>query len=63
MATRQPTIRVYRDASGGWRWTLIARNGRVVADSGEAYTTRRKAMTAAEHLTGLAASAAVTIED
>lgn len=28
---------VYRDSSGQWRWRLRAGNGRVIADSGEAY--------------------------
>jgi uncharacterized protein YegP (UPF0339 family) len=31
---------VYRDQAGGWRWRLVSANGRVVADSGEAYTRR-----------------------
>lgn len=29
---------VYQDTAGGWRWRLVAANGRIVADSGEAYT-------------------------
>lgn len=32
---------VYKDKAGEWRWKLKARNGRVVADSGEGY--KRKA--------------------
>lgn len=32
-------LRVYR-AADGWRWRLKARNGRIIADSGEAYTRR-----------------------
>lgn len=31
---------VYPDASGQFRWRLIAANGRIVADSAESYTTR-----------------------
>ena len=27
-----------------WRWQLVARNGRIYADSGEAYTTKRKCL-------------------
>jgi uncharacterized protein len=34
------TFRIYRDASGEWRWRLVARNHRVVADSGEGYGRR-----------------------
>lgn len=40
------TITVYR-AADGWRWRMKAANGRVVADSGEAYTSRRGAERAA----------------
>lgn len=32
---------VYQDISGEWRWRLWAKNGKVVADSGEGY--KRKA--------------------
>jgi uncharacterized protein YegP (UPF0339 family) len=28
---------IYKDKSGAWRWYLKARNGRIVADSGEGY--------------------------
>lgn len=38
---RTPTIDIYRDASGEWRWRLRATNGRVIADSGEGYRDRR----------------------
>lgn len=33
------TIQGYKDRAGGYRWTMTARNGRIVADSGEAYKT------------------------
>lgn len=33
-------IEIYKDDNGEWRWRLKARNGRIVADSGEGY--RRK---------------------
>lgn len=32
----------YYEASDGWRWRLKARNGRIVADGGEAYSTEGK---------------------
>jgi uncharacterized protein YegP (UPF0339 family) len=38
---------VYRDAAGEWRWRLIHRNGRVLADSGEGYNSRTGATEAA----------------
>ena len=31
---------VYEDASGEWRWRLVAGNGRIIADSGEGYVDR-----------------------
>ena len=30
-------IVIYKDGKGEYRWKLVARNGRVVADSGEGY--------------------------
>jgi uncharacterized protein YegP (UPF0339 family) len=33
-------VRLYK-AADGWRWRLVAPNGKVLADSGEAYTRRR----------------------
>jgi uncharacterized protein len=33
---------IFRDAAGEWRWRCKARNGRIIAESGEGYT--RKAM-------------------
>jgi len=40
-------IRIYKDKRGEWRWRMVARNGRIVADSGEGYTTKRGAVRAA----------------
>ena len=33
---------MYRDKKNEWRWTLFARNGRIIADSGESYKRRGK---------------------
>lgn len=41
----KPTFKPYR-AKDGWRWRLVARNGRIIADSGEAYTRKRDALRA-----------------
>lgn len=38
---RQPRFEVYR-AEDGWRWRLIAANGRIIA-TGEAHTRERDA--------------------
>lgn len=42
-------MRVYV-AADGWRWRLIAKNGKTVADSGEAYVRKRNAVDAAMSL-------------
>jgi len=34
---------LYEDAGGEWRWRLRHRNGRILADSGEGYASRRNA--------------------
>jgi uncharacterized protein YegP (UPF0339 family) len=39
---------VYEDAGGEYRWRLVHRNGRIMADSGEGYTTRSNARRAVE---------------
>ena len=36
------TFRIYR-ARDGWRWRAVRANGRIVADSGEAYTRKASA--------------------
>jgi uncharacterized protein YegP (UPF0339 family) len=33
-------LKVYRDRRGEWRWTLFARNGKKLANSGEGYKRR-----------------------
>lgn len=33
---------VFRDAAGGWRWRLVAKNGEIVAQS-ESYSSKRHA--------------------
>lgn len=32
---------IFRDSAGEWRWRLRARNGEVIATSGEGYVHRR----------------------
>lgn len=36
---RQPRFQVY-EAKDGYRWRLLAANGRTIADSAEAYTRK-----------------------
>lgn len=48
------TMKTYRievyEAKDGWRWRMKARNGRIVADSAEAYVSERNAHRAAEEM-------------
>ena len=37
------SVYVYRDKAGQWRWRMMARNGKIVADSGEGYASRSNA--------------------
>jgi uncharacterized protein YegP (UPF0339 family) len=43
--------RFFRDAHGDWRWHLVARNGRIIACSGEGYRRWRDCVRAAGMLT------------
>lgn len=43
MALKQPLFEVY-EAKDGWRWALKSKNGRIIADSGQAYSSKRKAI-------------------
>lgn len=42
------TFRVYKDASGEWRWQLTAANNRIIADSGEGYQNKQDCLAAIE---------------
>lgn len=39
-AMKNPKIQVYLDRKLEWRWRLIAKNGRIIADSGEGYKSK-----------------------
>jgi uncharacterized protein YegP (UPF0339 family) len=55
---------VYQDRKKEWRWRLIAKNGRIVADSGEGYTRRASAFRALHRFSDSVfdASCAVTLQ-
>lgn len=42
------TYEILRDASGQWRWHLMAANGRIIATSSERYKTRDECLEAIE---------------
>ena len=60
MAMKQARFEVYK-AKDGWRWALKAKNGRIVADSGEAYTRKDSALEAVRVIKENAASATVDV--
>lgn len=37
------TVEFFQDRAGGYRWRIVARNGRIVADSGEGYDSESNA--------------------
>ena len=49
---------IWKDAKGEWRWTLKARNGRVIADGSESYKRRAAAMAMIKKI-----NAALPVED
>lgn len=44
---------VYKDKKGEWRWKLRAKNGKIIADSGEGYKRRRDCVNGAQLLMSL----------
>lgn len=53
-------IEVY-PAKDGWRFRVVAHNGNIVADSGEAYTRKASALRAARRLPVIVASAVIVV--
>ncbi len=41
---------IYKDRKSEWRWRALARNGRIVADSGEGYIRKSDAVRGLERL-------------
>lgn len=44
------TFHVYPDKKGEWRWRLRSANGRIVADSGQSFASRKGALEAAKNV-------------
>jgi len=38
------TFEIYTDKKGEWRWRLRHDNGRIIADSGEGYSSKQKVL-------------------
>ena len=37
------TFELYEDTTGKWRWRLVHDNGNIIADSGQGYSSKRRA--------------------
>jgi hypothetical protein len=46
--SKEAKAKIYQDKSGKWRWSFIAPNGRVIADSSEGYNSKRNVLRAFE---------------
>jgi uncharacterized protein YegP (UPF0339 family) len=44
---------LWRDKAGEWRWTLRAKNGRIIADSAEGYCAKRSAIAMCKKINSL----------
>jgi uncharacterized protein YegP (UPF0339 family) len=50
---------IYADASGSYRWRLVASNGQTVASSGESFASKANARRAAESVKANAGKAEI----
>ena len=55
------TFRVYEDAAGQWRWRLVHDNGNVIAEGGQGYTTKRRALDGIESVKANAPASPVEV--
>ena len=54
---------IYQDASGlgFWRWRLLAGNGKIIADSGEGYSSKTNCKRAVDRVKEIAVDAKYSI--
>jgi uncharacterized protein YegP (UPF0339 family) len=57
--TTNPSFHIYIDRKHEWRWRLVARNSKIIADSGEGYSRKHDAVRAANRLKYLSVNAPV----
>lgn len=50
MAAATDAVKVYEDRAHEWRWVYVARNGLIMADSGEGYISMGDAVAAVRHV-------------
>lgn len=56
---RSTAFVIFRDKKKQWRWHLLAGNGKIVADSSEAYTRKHEVMKAVARVKVCAISATI----
>ena len=56
------TFQVYEDDSGEWRWRLRHRNGNIIADSAEGYSSRPAAIDGLDAVRAAAPTARLDME-
>lgn len=62
MRRKPVTIRVYK-AKDGWRWRMRHGNAKIIADSGQAYTRKADASTAASKMVNAIQAGMVIIDE
>ena len=50
---------IFKDKSGGYRWTLRCDNGHIISVSDEAYSKKTQAVSGIEAFKGIASSASI----
>ena len=53
---------VYTDDAGEWRWRLLARNGNILADSAEGYSSKMNALNGVDTVRSVARDARIDVE-
>ena len=56
------TFEVYQDGRGEWRWRLRHRNGNIIADSAEGYSSKISALNAVDTVRSVARDARIDLE-
>lgn len=56
-------FKIYQDRKGEFRWRLVAKNGRIIADSAEGYDTEQNVVTAVKRVMELISEATIAAED
>jgi len=60
----EPTVEVYEDSAGEWRWRPVAENGNITADGGEGDAAKRGAKRGVESVRRVAPETVVhEVED